>query len=318
MLNTAANRYISANSRLQRRSWSTRVATKCARPIETGLVLSSQKLRKLNVQIDESEAIGLSAPENFFALLGIQFDAGDDPDKVDAEELKKAYRRLQKLVHPDIVGDAAHDASVLINAAYNVLSDAHLRAAYVEDLRDILREYGTFDGRPVSAWAGSDQDRAVFVDETTCIGCRACTHSAPSTFFMEEDWGRARVGTQWGDDEELISEAVACCPVDCIHYVERRALPVLEFIMRSCKRESVATMARRRSGNMGTAPSNENPFCRAELYLKTRKEAKVDEALLQPGAVRQNDALAAAIAKAWITLPAETKAKGWPHLARSN
>lgn len=37
-----------------------------------------------------------------------------------------------------------------------------------------------------------------------------------------------RVHTQWGDDEEMVREAVASCPVDCIYFVDRTALPVLE------------------------------------------------------------------------------------------
>lgn len=38
-------------------------------------------------------------------------------------------------------------------------------------------------------------------------------------FLQEEDFGRARVSMQWGNQEEFITEAVDMCPVDCIHYV---------------------------------------------------------------------------------------------------
>lgn len=42
-----------------------------------------------------------------------------------------------------------------------------------------------YDGRPVSKWMGPDQEhRAVFVDESTCVGCRHCTYCAPNTFAM--------------------------------------------------------------------------------------------------------------------------------------
>ena len=37
--------------------------------------------------------------------------------------------------------------------------------------------------------------------------------------LQEDDYGRARVHTQWGDDAEYIEEAVSMCPVDCISYV---------------------------------------------------------------------------------------------------
>ena len=32
-----------------------------------------------------------------------------------------------------------------------------------------------------------------YVDETTCIGCKNCALVARSTFYMEDDLGRARV-----------------------------------------------------------------------------------------------------------------------------
>jgi ferredoxin len=36
----------------------------------------------------------------------------------------------------------------------------------------------------------------VFVDEFTCIGCRNCTNVCPSTFAIEEEYGRARAMRQ--------------------------------------------------------------------------------------------------------------------------
>ena len=53
-----------------------------------------------------------------------------------------------------------------------------------------------------------------------------------------------------GDDEDHIKEAISSCPVDCIYFVDRSELPLLEFIMKGCKRENVAIMGRRGSGNM--------------------------------------------------------------------
>ena len=103
------------------------------------------------------------------------------------------------MAHPDIVGPRANALSVILNAGYETLMDSALRSAYDADLRDFLRDgIGSFDGRPVSGWMGpEDEDRAVFVAENECIGCRQCTVSAPNTFFIEEDHGRARVAVQW-------------------------------------------------------------------------------------------------------------------------
>ncbi len=63
--------------------------------------------------------------------------------------------------------------------------------------------------------------------------------------MQEEDHGRARVMSQWADDAEHISEAVDLCPVDCIYYVPRDQLAILEFAMKGCKREDAAMLADR-------------------------------------------------------------------------
>jgi len=68
----------------------------------------------------------------------------------------------------------------------------------------------------------------VYVDEVSCIGCTNCAMIAQSTFFMENEQGRARVFQQWGDDEETIAVAIETCPVDCIHYVPYDELKRLE------------------------------------------------------------------------------------------
>jgi len=52
---------------------------------------------------------------------------------------------------------------------------------------------------------------------------------AQSTFYMNDEHGRARVFQQWGDDEETIQIAIETCPVDCIHYVPYDELVKLEI-----------------------------------------------------------------------------------------
>jgi ferredoxin len=75
---------------------------------------------------------------------------------------------------------------------------------------------------------GSLRQSAVYVDETVCIGCGHCSYVARSTFCLEPDYGRARVIAQDGDTEEVIQEAIATCPVDCIAYVNYTELIALE------------------------------------------------------------------------------------------
>jgi len=76
--------------------------------------------------------------------------------------------------------------------------------------------------------AGSLRQKAVWVDEAVCIGCRYCAHVASNTFLVEPDWGRSRAIRQDGDSTERIQEAIDTCPVDCIHWVDYEQLPALE------------------------------------------------------------------------------------------
>jgi ferredoxin len=75
---------------------------------------------------------------------------------------------------------------------------------------------------------GALRQKAVWVDEAVCIGCRYCTHVASNTFLVEDAWGRSRALRQDGDSTELIQEAIETCPVDCIHWVSYEELPALE------------------------------------------------------------------------------------------
>jgi ferredoxin len=75
---------------------------------------------------------------------------------------------------------------------------------------------------------GKLRQKGVYVDEVTCIGCGLCAYIARQTFFLEPDYGRSRVVNQNSDPVDLIEEAIACCPVDCIHWVEFTEIPQLE------------------------------------------------------------------------------------------
>jgi ferredoxin len=75
---------------------------------------------------------------------------------------------------------------------------------------------------------GRFRQTGVYVDEVRCIGCTHCAHVARNTFYIEPDYGRARVIRQEGDSEALIKEAIDTCPVDCIHQVDYTELRQLE------------------------------------------------------------------------------------------
>ena len=79
---------------------------------------------------------------------------------------------------------------------------------------------------------GALRQKAVWVDEAVCIGCRYCAHVAANTFQVEPRWGRSRAIRQDGDSTERIQEAIDTCPVDCIHWVPYEDLPDLEARLR--------------------------------------------------------------------------------------
>jgi len=63
-------------------------------------------------------------------------------------------------------------------------------------------------------------EKAVWVDESECIGCQYCVHVASNTFIVEEEYGRSKAIRQDGDRPEIIQEAIDTCPVDCIHWID--------------------------------------------------------------------------------------------------
>jgi len=75
---------------------------------------------------------------------------------------------------------------------------------------------------------GELREKAIWVDEASCIGCQYCVHVANNTFIVDEDLGRARVLRQNGDNLEVVQEAMDTCPVDCMHWVDFEDLDRLE------------------------------------------------------------------------------------------
>jgi hypothetical protein len=66
--------------------------------------------------------------------------------------------------------------------------------------------------------------------------------AAPATFRIEPVHGRSYVFAQWLNNEEDLQTAVDSCPVDCIHWVQREELPVLEWVSANVSRVDVSTM----------------------------------------------------------------------------
>ncbi|CAN6201579.1 unnamed protein product [Urochloa humidicola] len=150
------------------------------------------------------------------------------------QEIKEAYRKLQKQHHPDIAGYKGHDYTLLLNEAYKMLMKNLSRHVDGKSRAGFGSGY-TGDG--YSSWNGPVRSQALFVDENKCIGCRECVHHAARTFAMDDVLGSAHVDIQFGDLEQQIQLAVESCPVNCIHWVESQELPVLEFLSRPQPKE---------------------------------------------------------------------------------
>jgi len=197
-------------------------------------------------------------PKDLYELLRVKPDA-------DVRDIKQSYYALQKVCHPDVAGPEGAEMCILLNDAYSTLSNPEGRADYDKqigannaliqtvdppstDLNPTWRwkakshnKKPVWDGRPRSRsvyekvkpedrgekWIAQD---FVYVDEWSCIACRNCCDVAPKTFCLDAQQGRARVYAQWGDSEEYLDYAVASCPVDCISWVSREELQVLEYV----------------------------------------------------------------------------------------
>eukprot|EP00854_Cymbomonas_tetramitiformis_P007988 gene7988-9497_t len=143
-------------------------------------------------------------------------------------EVKAAYRRLAKKVHPDIIGEEGVVLSIVLSKVYKTLYNDKLRREYdralslglitldhagvdealefkapgckggykaIIERRDAVLHH--FSGKPLSSCgSGGCREVSLFVDETNCVGCGACAQWAPSTFTIGDEHGIARVGTQ--------------------------------------------------------------------------------------------------------------------------
>ena len=80
----------------------------------------------------------------------------------------------------------------------------------------------------------SDRDR-----ESLSVLCESLGTDR-ALFLGRRCW--PQVFAQWLNVEDDLQAAVESCPVDCIHWVERDQLPVLEHVMSTMDRVGVASM----------------------------------------------------------------------------
>ncbi|KAI4366872.1 hypothetical protein MLD38_022682 [Melastoma candidum] len=190
---------------------------------------------------------------DYYTLLGVS------PDSTSLE-IKEAYRNLQKKHHPDVAGQKGHEYTLKLNEAYRVLMREDLRRDYNASAGRSGRR-GTSEAVGYSSWRGPLRPQALFVDENACIGCRECVHNASNTFVMDDELGCARVRIQYGDDDQKLEVSVDSCPVNCIHWIDREDLPVLEFVIRPRTKDGYGVF-----GGGWERPSN--VFAAAKAFTK--------------------------------------------------
>ncbi|CAK0809924.1 unnamed protein product [Prorocentrum cordatum] len=276
---------------------------------------------------------GQATPTDFYGLLGLpRFSAR-------AADVHRAYRRVLKLVHPDVLGGHTTALASLITTAYHTLRDEAQRHSYDDSLRKLTisgsaeaetEEEGLVSRR--SSWESScapEGSRGVFVDESECVMCVRCVECAPSTFEMDwEGSGRARVTHQYADPTEDVDWAVASCPVEAISYRPRDELELLEDIMAHCDLDGADGAMQRRQLDFEGSRQGEGPFD----YLQQLKSGKrlpepmrgrlgsdrrEGDSSWLPGGTAQRSAaapreLGAAIAQAAAAVPEEVRRLAWP------
>jgi len=217
---------------------------------------------------------------DYYQVLGVAPEAG-------SPELRHAFRILAKSIHPDVAGTETAAAFQMVKTAYTVLSNPQSRHIYDagRSLFGMHSKFGDFTGLPLSKNTSPNRPDAHFVDENSCIGCRACVYEAPHTFSMDESYGKARVTHQWADNEQNIEIAMEICPVDCIHRVDKDSLAVLEFVQRSMPVRSMMIHSDSSSSGKGRG-LDESPFVAAERFEAKKEKLMADAKERAKGAAR--------------------------------
>ena len=132
----------------------------------------------------------------------------------ETEEVSSPNDVLKHSINLDLSDDSKEEVSSHNDSNSTLAFDQFLDSDRISGFEPVL--------------GGELREKAIWVDESNCIGCQYCVHVANNTFMVDEDLGRARVIRQNGDTLETVQEAMDTCPVDCMHWVEFEDLERLD------------------------------------------------------------------------------------------
>ena len=132
----------------------------------------------------------------------------------ETEEVSSDTTILKNPINLDLLDEAEKEFSKDIDTDSKIAFEQFLDSEKISGFEPVL--------------GGELREKAIWVDESNCIGCQYCVHVANNTFIVDEDLGRARVIRQNGDTLETVQEAMDTCPVDCMHWVEFEDLERLD------------------------------------------------------------------------------------------
>lgn len=236
---------------------------------DVGLTLKHERRECVLLTTVRSSAAGMDVDlaggeiaDDYYSVLGVPHDATQ-------EDIKKAYYSCMKACHPDLTGEDAETTTfcMFVNEVYEVLSDPVQRMVY-----DEINGYSLTSVNPFLDM--SKKKDHVFVDEFTCIGCKNCANTAPKTFEIEEEFGRARAVFQCGRMTS-VQQAIDTCPVDCIYWVSAAALSLLEDEMRRMERVNVGVML------SGMGSQSADVFSMASWRWEKRQAQAVERAKIK-------------------------------------
>mmetsp|Transcript_118687 Transcript_118687/g.221847 ORF Transcript_118687/g.221847 Transcript_118687/m.221847 type:complete len:555 (+) Transcript_118687:56-1720(+) len=184
------------------------------------------------VDLAEAEELQREVLEGKINLLGYE-----NPEVIEIKtNLAKTLREIGNREEAEELEKQASSATMRLSYMQTGKSHSDLeviKQTYSAETEEELAEKATQTPSHLQIDFDNDEEELkkgpyMFVEESKCVGCTWCAYVAPNTFFMEPETQRARAYTQGREDPDVLTEAVDCCPSNCIYLVDLDDLVVME------------------------------------------------------------------------------------------